>query len=120
MSRHKASGKRRGAVAVSSQGHHRRRRRPKRREGTAAIIDGLLLRPVAITFNGEAMQVPAIEAILLQLLEKGRAGNNRAWRVLLQFQEFARRRSKKELELRFVDNDYTRALATSKPENENG
>jgi hypothetical protein len=96
-------------------------RRPgKNREGTVAIIDRLLLRPFAITLNGQPQQVTTVEAIILQLLEKGISGNNRAWQVLLKYQEFARRRTKRDLQLKFVDNDYTRAFATSVPEKGDG
>jgi len=96
------------------------RRSVARREGTVAIVDRLLLRPFAITMNGQPQQVATVEAIILQLLEKGIAGSNRAWQVLLKYQEFARRRTKKELELKFVDNEYTRALASAIPEKSDG
>jgi hypothetical protein len=102
--------------ATGTGKRRQRRRSAKRREGTVAIVDRFLLRPFAITMNGRPQQVATVEAIILQLLEKGISGNNRAWQVLLKYQEFARRRTRKELELKFVDNEYTRALATSTPE----
>jgi hypothetical protein len=42
---------------------------------------------------------------------KGVSGNQRALKVLLKYQEFARQNSEPRLEVTFVDNDYTRALA---------
>jgi hypothetical protein len=97
----------------SARGHRRRRKRRAQRRGTVAIIDELLLRPHSISLNGEVQRVSTVEAIVLQLLEKAFAGNGRAWQVLVKYQEFARRRTKKELAVEFVDSDYTRAFANS-------
>jgi hypothetical protein len=98
--------------ANSPRGRRRRRQRRAQRRGTVAIIDELLLRPHAITLNGEVQRVSTIEAIVLQLLERAISGNGRAWQVLVKYQEFARRRSRKELAVQFVDSDYTRAFAS--------
>jgi hypothetical protein len=102
-----------------SRGSRRRRVRRRHQQGTVSIIDSLLLRPSSITLNGQAQKVPTIEAILLQLLEKAVSGNGRAWQVLVRYQDFARRRMKKELQLTFLDSEYTRALANSKPRSDN-
>jgi hypothetical protein len=64
--------------------------------------------------SGETKEVPALEAIILQLMQKSMAGNGRATRVLLKYQELANRNLEKRLELTFVDSDYTRAL-TNQP-----
>jgi hypothetical protein len=91
----------------------RRRRPPTRGEGTLEIMDRLLARRVSISLSGQAKQVTASEAIVLQLMQKTMAGNARACRALLKYQEFASSRSNKSAELRFVESDYTRAVANS-------
>ena len=73
----------------------RRRRRPARQESTLEIMDRLLSPPVPISMNGQAKQVSASEAIVLQLMQKAMSGNARAWRALLKYQEFANSRSDK-------------------------
>ena len=98
----------------------RRRGQLRRKEGIVAMIDRLLMKPVNISLSGRSTQVATIEAIMLQLLEKGRDGNNRAWQVLLRLQQFARQRSKKGFEVRFADNDYTRAFSNSGPGGDHG
>jgi hypothetical protein len=103
--------------AGNSSPRHRKRRK---RRGTVEIIDELLLSPHWIRVNGKVQRVSTLEAIMLQLLEKAYAGDNRAWQVLLKYEEFARRRAKKELALQFVDSDYTRAFASSGPEDGDG
>ncbi len=89
----------------------RRRRRPARQESTLEIMDRLLARRVSISVSGQAQQVSASEAIVLQLMQKAMSGNARAWGPLLKYQEFAARRSDQSTELRFVESDYTRAVA---------
>ena len=76
-------------------------------------MDRLLARRVSISVNGQAKQVPASEAIVLQLMQKAMSGNVRAWRALLKYQEFANSRSAKSTEVQFVESDYTRAVAKS-------
>ncbi len=89
------------------------RRRPIRQESTLEIMDRLLAQRVSIHVSGHAKQVSASEAIVLQLIQKAMSGNARAWRPLLKYQEFANSRSGKATELRFVESDYTRAVAKS-------
>ena len=89
-----------------------RRRKYKAFESTVATIDRLLLTPVQISLSGETRKVPALEAIICQLLQKAISGSARASRVLLKYQEFASQHGEKKLELTFVDSAYTRALAT--------
>jgi hypothetical protein len=88
-----------------------RRKKTKRPESTIATIDGLLLSPIKITLNGEAQRVSTLEAIVFQLFQKAIAGSGRAFRTLLKYQEFASQNLEKKLELTFVDDDYTRAIA---------
>jgi hypothetical protein len=76
-------------------------------------MDRLLTRRVPISLSGQAKRVSASEAIVLQLMQKAMSGNPRAWRALLKYQEFASSRSDKSTELRFVESDYTRAVAKS-------
>jgi hypothetical protein len=92
-----------------------RHRKPKIRESAVETIDSLLLAPIQITLSGETKTVSALEAIILQLIQKSMAGNSRASRVLLRYQEFANRNLEKKLELTFVDSDYTRALTRQLP-----
>ena len=105
---------------AKTKAHAHRRRRSQRSESTIAIMDRLLASPVSITINGETTQVSAEKAIILQLLQKAMSGSARALRVLLRYQQFAHRRSKKAIEVMFVDNDYTTAFANSLGRDENG
>lgn len=75
-----------------------------------AVIDRLLMQPHSITLNGEGRQVPTIEAIILQLLQKAIAGSSRAWRALLKYQDFSDRRLERKLKIQYVDSEYTRAF----------
>jgi hypothetical protein len=85
----------------------RRAKRPRRgsvpSQGTLEIIEGLLSRAVPISVNGEQTPASALQAIMLQLVQKVLAGSTRASRTYLQYQEFAARRSTKTTELRFDD-----------------
>ena len=98
----------------------RRRRRPARQESTLEIMDRLLARRVSISVNGQAKQVSASEAIVLQLIQKAISGNGRAWRALLKYQEFANSRSARSTEVQFVESDYTRAVAKSPSRSDDG
>jgi len=91
----------------------RRRRRPARQESTLDIVDRLLARRVSIRMNGQAKQVSASDAIVLQLTQKVMSGNVRACLALLKYQEFANSRAARSTEVRFVESDYTRAVAKS-------
>ena len=85
-------------------------RRRAHSESAVETIDRLLLRPVDLTENGVARRVPALEAIILQLWAKEIAGDPRALRTRLKYEELARRERPTGVEIRFVDSDYTRAL----------
>lgn len=97
------------------QSGNSRRQRAKPSESTVAVIDRLLGAPVQITINGETEAVPALEAIIFQLLQKEMSGNQQAARTLLKYREFASRSTKKKLEITFVDNSYTNALSSKLP-----
>jgi len=116
MPKNKAKGvgpKRPSSVGAAPSGRTRRRRRLDRHASTVAIMDELLTRQVSIKISGRARRVTAAAAIVLQLAQKALAGNGRAWRALLKYQEFAHRHSINPPKLTFVDDDYTRAVATS-------
>jgi hypothetical protein len=87
----------------------RSRQRSDRSRSTLEIIEGLLGRPVSISVNGEQTQASALQAIMLQLVQKVLAGSMRASRTYLQYQEFAARRSTKTTELQFDDEQDGRA-----------
>ena len=98
---------------------NKRRREPRKSESVAEMIDRLLLGPVQITVNGEKESVLTLTAIMFQLFQKAFAGNTRAKRVLLKYQEFARNSSDRRLQVTFVESDYTLALA-KRPGGSNG
>jgi hypothetical protein len=76
-----------------------------------ALIDRLLLSTVQARRNGKLTRMTAAEAIMLQLILKLMAGNARAGRALLKYQELTKQSSSQGLELEFVDSDYTRSLS---------
>ena len=99
--------------AATDAAKPRRAKRPRRRSGrsqsTLEIIEGLLSRAVPISVNGEQTPASALQAIMLQLVQKVLAGSTRASRTYLQYQEFAARRSTKTTELQFDDEQDGRA-----------
>jgi Family of unknown function (DUF5681) len=101
------------------QSGNKRRREARKSESVSEMIDRLLLDPVQITLNGEKETVLTLTAIMFQLFQKAFAGNTRAKRVLLKYQEFARNSSDRRLRVTFVENDYTLALA-KRPGGSNG
>jgi Family of unknown function (DUF5681) len=92
-----------------------KRRYPKRVETTVELIDRLLLKPVEITVGEKSRKVTTLEAILFRLWQKEVAGDTRALKIRLKFQEFARQHSKPRIETVFVDNEYTAAFAAVPP-----
>jgi hypothetical protein len=109
-----------GGRGVARWTRGRRRRRSVRQESTLEIMERLLTRRVSISVSGQAKRVSASEAIVLQLMQKAMSGNPRAWRALLKYQEFANSRSDKSTELRFVESDYTQAVAKSSSKSADG
>jgi Family of unknown function (DUF5681) len=90
------------------------------KESTLAIMDRLLACRVPISLRGEPSRVTATEAIVLQLIQKAMSGNPRAWQALLKYQEFANSRSGRSTEVRFVESDYTRAVAKGSARSSDG
>jgi hypothetical protein len=86
------------------------RRYPKRVETTVELIDRLLLKPVEITVGEKSRKVTTLEAILFRLWQREVAGDTRALKIRMKFQEFARQHSKPRIETVFVDNEYTAAF----------
>ena len=116
MSVRKALGrKKRRRRRTAGQGAQRRRQKP-RREITLAIIDRLLLAPVQTSLNGKVTRITVLAAIMYQFLQKEVAGDARAGRALLKYEELARHGVENRLELEFIDSDYTRSLAEDQPE----
>jgi len=99
------SGARRRRTQQQTRGH----------ESRLAVLEAYLQRRTSITINGEAKQVSAGDAILLQLLQKALAGDARSMGALLQYLDFAGKRSSKSPELRFPESDYTRSFSKSTP-----
>lgn len=97
--------------ARSTRRHAPRRRKNRTFDGALAVIDRLLVALVPISLNGESRRVEALHAIVTQLVAKAISGDTRAYRALLKYQEFASVHGAKKLELTFVENEYTRALA---------
>jgi Family of unknown function (DUF5681) len=98
----------------------RRRQGSARRESVLIFLDRLLTSPVSITVSGKLKQVTAVEAIVLQLLQKAMSGNLRACRVLSKYQECANRHLNNSLELIFAESDYTKALAAFTSKTDDG
>jgi molybdopterin biosynthesis enzyme MoaB len=81
-----------------------------RQQSTLEIMERLLTSPVLITVGGTATRVTALEAIILQVMQKAMAGNGRAFRMLADYQELASKRAGGPAPLRFVENDYARMV----------
>lgn len=107
--------KKRRRRCAAGQGARRRRQKPPR-ESTLAIIDRLLLSTVQTRLNGKVTRITVLKAIIFQLLQKELAGDARAGRALLKYDELARHRVDNRLELEFIDSNYTRSLAEDQPE----
>jgi hypothetical protein len=108
-----ASGLKKAPARGARRAKGRRRRPSVGHESTFAMLERLLSRRPSISVSGEPTRLSATEAIVLQLMQKAMSGNARAWRALLKYQEFANSRSNRSAELRFVESDYTRAVAKS-------
>jgi hypothetical protein len=98
------------------QSGNRRKVRPKQNENMVSLIDRLLVTSVNIVKNGVPSRMSAMNAIIHQLLQKSLSGNKKAERVLREFEAFASRNMIKQLEIVFVDNEYTTAFAAAQPE----
>lgn len=89
----------------------RARRKPT--ESQLSVIERLLRAPVAVLKDGQPEKMSTLEAIVFQLVQRSLAGEKKAERALQKFEEVARRNSAAELEVVFVDNEYTTAFAAS-------
>ncbi|MBR1267664.1 hypothetical protein JQ629_09105 [Bradyrhizobium sp. AUGA SZCCT0222] len=89
------------------------RARNKPDESQLSVIERLLRAPVAAVKDGQPERMPALQAIMFQLVQRSLAGDKKAERTRQKFEEFAKRNSAAELEVVFVDNDYTTAFAAS-------
>jgi hypothetical protein len=61
--------------------------------------------------SDKSRKVTTLEAILYRLWLKEVAGDARALKIRMKYQEFARQFSKPRIETVFVDNEYTAAFA---------
>ena len=76
----------------------------------AEMIDTLLLTIAKITVNGDSKRVAVLEAILLQLWNKGIAGDHRARAVFFRWLELAPEVAEGKVQITFADSEYTRAF----------
>ena len=87
------------------------RKKPKRQESIVETVDRILLSPVRMTIDGESKQVTALEAIVSRLQLKEIGGSATASRILLKYKQFANQHTKPQLQLVFVDSEYTHAVS---------
>ncbi len=98
------------------QGVNRGLRYRKRSESAVEMLAKHLVKPIEITVAGATKNVPTLEAILLQLWTKEVEGDPRALSIRLKYQQFAQQRSKPQLEVEFVESEYTEAMASDSNE----
>ena len=96
-------------ASVSPQGKGRRSRRAP--ESTRELLERLLVRPISMKVDGAPTSVTVFDAIIFQMIQKGISGDPQAVRALTDFEESIRRRAARPTVTRFVDSDYTRAVA---------
>ncbi len=80
-------------------------RRKGHKRGLKAALQARLFEQVTVTVNGGVRRATVLEAIMLQLLQKTAAGDARARRLLLRYQEFVARAAKPRRDIVFVDSD---------------
>lgn len=78
------------------------------------VIERLLHAPVDVMKDGRSTKMPALGAIMYQLVQKSLAGDRKAERARQRFEAHALESSVSEFEIVFVDNDYTKAFAASR------
>ena len=74
-------------------------------EGAAAIIDRHLLQMIPMSIDGKPNRVTVPAAIVFQLFLKELAGDVKASRVLLKYQQITKRIVDKTIQLTFAEND---------------
>ena len=97
------------------QSGNSKRRYAARKLNPLELLEKQLGALITITSNGEDRKVSKLEAILWQLYAKMLSGDRRALAVLTKYEKFGALNSKRTVELVFVDNDYTQALADGAP-----
>jgi hypothetical protein len=99
---------------TGQSGNQRRTKaKPKPAESSLAVIERLLFEPVEVVKNGEPTRMSSAVAIINQLMQKSFSGEKRAARVLQKYAAFANRDGATQLEIVFIDNEYTAALSAS-------
>jgi hypothetical protein len=96
------------------------RRQVPQAKSTLEIIDDLLLAPAQMNINREVTRVTTLEVIISQLQKKEIEGNARAGRALLKFEELSKRVAEKQVQLEFIDDEYTQSFSVRSPEKKNG
>jgi hypothetical protein len=84
-------------------------------------MERLFHRPIEISLHGETRKVSTLEAIVRLISQKAILGDRRALAAQLKYQEFAARYRDGGVQIVFVDNEYTKALAArpSSPDDNN-
>src|ERR1700694_652885 len=76
----------------------------------AETIATMLLTMAKIPVNGDSKRVAVLEPILLQLWNKGIAGDRRARAVYFRWLELAPEVAEGKVQITFADSEYTRAF----------
>lgn len=94
----------------------RRRASRQQQESDLAIIDRVLLKRIPTLLNGETARITVLAAIMHQLFQKELAGDARAGRVLLKFEDLAKRDTGARAELDFAEDEYSRSFSEPRRE----
>ena len=100
-----------GGAKPRAKSKKRRKGQRKPAPSSLVLLDRLFLCKVRTSFNGEEREIPALAAITHQLNQKEAAGDSRASRVLLKYEELVRPGIEAPLQITFVEGDYTKILA---------
>jgi Family of unknown function (DUF5681) len=97
------------------------RSRSARDRSTVEMIERLFFKPVEITLYGATKKVSTLEAIVRLISQKAISGDRRALAAQMKYQEFAAKHRERKVQIIFVENEYTKAVAAqpSKTENHN-
>lgn len=89
-----------------------RSRQPRvRHRSTVELMERLFHRPIEITLHDEIKKVPTLEAIVRLISQRAIQGDRKALAAQLKYQEFAARYRDGGVQVVFVDNEYTKAVA---------
>ena len=97
----------------SKKRHRGSRSRSTKAKSHLEVIEQLLHKPVEVLKDRRPTKMPTLGAIISQLMQKSLAGDRKADRVLKRYEQHADENSASELEIVFVDNQYTKAFAAS-------